>query len=184
MDNEGTKIVNDDFPKIVDRYKKFKAGTLLDHSHLGFTFKKSQIFDYILIPEFYNPEIEDKLLSLKNEKKYTLIKMEELVSAGVILIKRGHEIGSKFYGTGEIPFIRTSDLINWELNINPKKRVSKEVYNQYKDRQDIKNGDILFVSDGTFLIGKTAMITENDTEIIIQSHLKQLRVLKTDFINE
>jgi type I restriction enzyme M protein len=184
LDNEGAKIVNDDFPKIVNRYKKFNAGTLLDHSHLGFTFNKSQIFDYILIPEFYNPEIEYRLLALEKKKKYTMIKMGELVSAGVILIKRGHEIGSKFYGTGDIPFIRTSDLINWELNIDPKKRISREVYNQYKDRQDIKSGDILFVSDGTFLIGKTAMITENDTEIIIQSHLKQLRVLKKDFINE
>lgn len=184
LNEDGEKIINDDFPKIVQKYRKFKAESLNHISHLGFSFNSSQIINYILIPEFYNPEITQRLGLLKEDYNYQLQRIGDLVKDGIIQISRGHEIGSKFYGTGEIPFVRTSDLINWEINIDPKKRVSQEVFKQYEEKQDIKKGDILLVSDGTFLIGKTAMVTEKDTQIIIQSHLKKIRVLKKDLFDE
>ncbi|MHA2248160.1 MAG: N-6 DNA methylase [Candidatus Hodarchaeales archaeon] len=184
LDRNEDKIINDDFPKIVRKYKKFREGALQDQSHLGFVFKKSQIDNHILIPEFYNPEIIQRLQVLDNDNSYQLVRIGDLVKEGIIQISRGHEIGSKFYGTGEIPFVRTSDLINWEINIDPKKQVSQEVFELYMEKQDVRSGDILLVSDGTFLIGKTAMITEYDTQIIIQSHLKKIRVLKEDLLDE
>lgn len=184
LDGNGKKIINDDFPKIVEKFKEFSTGTLKHQSHLGFTFNSSQIENHILIPEYYNPEIVQRLQLLENEENYELLTIGDLVQKKIIQISRGHEIGSKFYGTGEIPFVRTSDLINWEINIDPKKQVSCEIYEVYKDKQDIQAGDILLISDGTFLIGKTAMVTEKDTKIIIQSHLKKIRVLKKDLLDE
>ncbi|UCE14637.1 MAG: hypothetical protein JSV04_05505, partial [Candidatus Heimdallarchaeota archaeon] len=184
LNDFGERIVNDDFPRIVEKFKEFSTGTLKHQSHLGFSFNSSQIENYILIPEYYNPEIIQRLQILENEENYKLIRIGDLLQEKIIQITRGHEIGSKFYGTGEIPFVRTSDLINWEINIDPKKQVSQEIYEVYKDKQDIQAGDILLVSDGTFLIGKTAMVTEKDTKIIIQSHLKKLRVLKKDLLDE
>ena len=184
LDKSGNKIINDDFPEIIKNYKEFMRGTLREQSHLGFIFRSSQIDNHILIPEYYNPEIAQRLQALEKEGKYRLFKICDLYKEGTIQITRGHEIGSKFYGTGDIPFVRTSDLINWEINIDPKKQVAREVFELYKDKQDVKAGDILLVSDGTFLIGKTAMVTEGDTEIIIQSHLKKIRVVKKDDLNE
>ncbi|MFX0123812.1 MAG: N-6 DNA methylase [Candidatus Hodarchaeota archaeon] len=184
LDVNEDKIINDDFPKIIDNYKEFTSGRLCKQSHLGFIFTSSQIDNQILIPEYYNPEITQRLQILEKEGNYQLVGISDLEKKGVIKITRGHEIGSKFYGTGEIPFVRTSDLINWEINIDPKKQVAREVYEQYREKQDIKAGDILLVSDGTFLIGKTAMISERDTQIIIQSHLKKIRVLRKDFLDE
>lgn len=184
LDDKGDKIINDDFPKIVENFKEFRNGELTDQSRLGFTFKTSQIDNHILIPEYYKPEISQRLEHLEKNSNFLLLRLGDLVKEGTAQIKRGHEIGSKFYGTGKIPFVRTSDIINWEINIDPKKQVSQEVYELYKDKQDIKSGDILLVSDGTFLIGKTAMISEKDTQIIIQSHLKKIRVLKKVFIDE
>jgi len=61
--------------------------------------------------------------------------------------------------------------------------VSEDVYNQYKKAQDIQENDILFVNDGTFLIGRTAMVTKLDLKIIIQSHIRKIRVLDNEFIN-
>ncbi|MFX0184549.1 MAG: N-6 DNA methylase [Candidatus Hodarchaeota archaeon] len=182
--DNGDKIINDDFPEILKRYQMFQNGEKLAHSHLGFSIKISQVYNYILIPEYYNPDIKSMLQLLKQNRKIFLQKLGDLVERGDIEITRGHEIGSKFYGTGNIPFVRTSDLINLEINIDPKKRVSQEIYEYYKDKQNVQAGDILFVSDGTFLIGKSAMVTENDTKIIIQSHLKKIRVINRELIDE
>jgi type I restriction enzyme M protein len=184
LDARGRKIINDDFPTIIDNYYRYLNNELKDFSHLGFPFQFSQIINSILIPEYYNPDIEKQLNNIIKQGEYQFVSIGKLLNEGVIELTRGHEIGSKFYGTGEIPFIRTSDLINWELDISPKKKISQDIWELYKDKQDIKANDILFVSDGTFLIGKTAMITENDSQIVIQSHLKKIRVIKHDLIDE
>ncbi|MFW9853616.1 MAG: N-6 DNA methylase [Candidatus Thorarchaeota archaeon] len=183
-DNNGFSILNDDFPEIIRRFNLFTKVKSLNHSHLGFSFPSTSLRNNILIPEYYNPEIDIELSELERTGDYKLITIERLVLEGIIEIRRGHEIGSKFYGTGDIPFVRTSDLINWEINIDPKKQVSEEIYMQYKQKQDIREGDILFISDGTFLIGKSAMITKEDTKIIIQSHLKKIRAIKRNFLDE
>jgi len=98
----------------------------------------------------------------------------------VIEIRRGNEIGSQFYGTGDVPFVRTTDIVNWEIKMDPVKAVAEEVYEQYRRMQDVRENDILFVNDGTFLIGRTAMVTRLDARIVIQSHLKKIRVLKPE----
>ena len=124
---------------------------------------------------------------MNENKNFTLLSIADLVNKGIIYTKnreflpRGDEIGSQVYGLGEIPFIRTSEISNWEINLDPHKKTSEEVYNQFRDKQNIEAGDILLVKDGgPNLIGKTAYITELDTKIIIQSHIYQIKTLKNE----
>lgn len=141
------------------------------------------ITEHIYIPETYKPEIKEALSKIRKSGNYNLVKIGELVEKGVLQIKRGNEIGSRFYGTGDVPFVRTTDIVNWEIKINSVKSVAEEIYLQYKKQQDIRENDILFVNDGTFLIGKSAMVTVADTKCIIQSHLRKIRVLQPEVLN-
>lgn len=177
-DEKGNKIVDDDLPEIAEKYKLFKEGKLCLHNHLGFVIKLSQIKDFILIPSYYDPETRQKLTEMQKSGKYICLSIGELVKNGVLSIKRGHEVGSRYYGLGDIPFVRTSDIANWEIKIDPVKCIPKEIYEKYKKRQDVLENDILLVSDGTFLIGRTAIVTSLDKEFIIQSHIKRIRCLK------
>ncbi len=83
------------------------------------------------------------------------------------------------YGTGVIPFVRTSDITNWEIKANPKQSVSENIYKEYAKRQEIDAGDILFVRDGTYLIGTVAMVTKGDIPLLYQSHIVRIRVEKS-----
>jgi type I restriction enzyme M protein len=123
------------------------------------------------------------LARLEQSGKYRLTTIGDLVTEGILEIRRGNEIGSQFYGTGNVPFVRTTDIVNWEIKMDPVKAVAEEVYAQYRRQQDVRENDILFVNDGTFLIGRTAMITRLDVRIIIQSHLKKIRVLQPERLN-
>jgi type I restriction enzyme M protein len=87
------------------------------------------------------------------------------------------------YGTGPVPFIRTSDISNWELKTDPKHGVSEELYRTLKDKLDVQECDILMVRDGTYLIGTSAMVTASDTRILFQSHIYKIRVIRTDVID-
>lgn len=178
LDKVGRRIIDDDLPLIAERYRQFrqngnKSGR---YSHLGFTLEYENVKNHILIPDYYNPEIEKELNSLEETGKYELINIQSLMDQKAISIRRGNEIGSRFYGMGDVPFVRTTDIVNWEIKIDPVKCVPIDIYNQYRKNQDIRENDILFVNDGTFLIGRSAMVTNLDTKIIIQSHIRRIRV--------
>lgn len=179
VDSEGNKIIDDDLPIIASKYKEFKSGNLWP-SRFGFTVRLSEIRNHIFIPSYYDPETAQKLKQLEKTGKYKLVSIEELVKQGLISIKRGHEVGSKYYGMGDVPFVRTSDIVNWEIKIDPIKSIPEEVYQQYKKRQDIGENDILLVTDGTFLIGRTAIVTSIDKKIVIQSHITRIKCLKPE----
>lgn len=177
------EILDDDLPVIAKNFIAHNNKGEKIGDHLGFTIGYEDLNDHIFIPEYYNPEVRKELETLKNSGKYSLVSVGELIDKGILQIRRGNEIGSQHYGMGDIPFVRTSDIVNWEIKVDPIKAVPEEVYNQYKEPQDIQEKDILFVNDGTFLIGRTAMITKLDIKVIIQSHVKKIRVLDKNFID-
>ncbi|MFQ6084604.1 MAG: N-6 DNA methylase, partial [Candidatus Aminicenantia bacterium] len=154
LDNNNNKIIDDDLPNIAERYRLFKEKNLHHYDHLGFVVKLSEIKDSILIPNYYNPKTEEKLRRMEKSGRYTLVSIKELVEKGVLSIKRGDEVGSQYYGIGDIPFVRTSDIVNWEIKIDPIKGIPEEIYERYKKKQNINENDILLITDGTFLIGR------------------------------
>lgn len=76
-----------------------------------------------------------------------------------------------------------SDIANWEIKLDPKQGLSEEIYESLKDKQDVQAYDILMVKDGTYLVGTCAMITEEETQIVYQSHLWKIRSLDHDKLN-
>jgi type I restriction enzyme M protein len=183
LDQNGKQIIDDETPYIAKVFNQFLNGNLEEESHLGFVVPENEIAENIYIPESYKPEVKEKINKFKNSKEYELVKFGDLVEQGIIQIKRGNEIGSQYYGTGEIPFIRTTDIVNWEIKMDTVKSISEDVYQKYRRQQDIRENDILFVNDGTFLIGRSSMITKNDIKAVIQSHLRKIRVIKTNQLN-
>jgi type I restriction enzyme M protein len=108
---------------------------------------------------------------------HDLASIGDLVERGVVRITTGVEVGKMAYGTGPIPFIRTSDISNWELKSDPKQGVSEELYDSLKEKLDVQAEDILMVRDGTYLIGTCAIVTAFDTRILFQSHIYKIRVI-------
>jgi type I restriction enzyme M protein len=180
-DSRGRIIERDDLPAIFENYQNFQKKKVLKPGHLGYEIFASAILEQNLSPRYYNPDIAIALDELQDS--HELIPFGKFVSDGVIEITTGDEVGKVAYGSGEIPFIRTSDISNWEIKVDPKHTVSVDVYEKIKVKQDVKAGDLLMVKDGTYLIGTCAFITEYDTKIVYQSHLYKIRVIKPDVVS-
>jgi len=125
-----------------------------------------------LIPKFYYPKYINTLKELK--EKFKTIKLGEIAD-----IKRGDEVGSDNYkkyldkGDSDVPFIRTSDIVNYEIDDYPDYYISEEIYKELN--QDVKEGDILYTKDGK--IGLTAMMTKED-KCILASGIARIRIKK------
>jgi type I restriction enzyme M protein len=180
-DSRGRRTERDDVPTIRDNWFRFAAGSQLSPSHLGYSLDPSALIDDVLAPRYYDPEIAKELKSLVDT--HELVSVASLVADGTLSISTGHEIGAASYGTGEIPFVRTSDISNWELKLDPKHGVSDDVYQQFARKQDIRESDILMVRDGTYLVGTCAFVTKFDTRILFQSHLYKIRVNRPEHLS-
>lgn len=139
------------------------------------------IRDAVYIPKYYNPELAKKQVELGIT--HNCLDIGTMVEKGLLSAETGDEIGKAAYGTGDIPFVRTSDISNWEIKSAPKQGVSKEIYAEYATDQDVQAGDILFVRDGTYLIGNNCFITSIDKDILYQSHVLKLRVKDKDSLD-
>jgi len=119
---------------------------------------------------FFIPLVCNTLKAI--QKKWKTVPLGEIATA-----KKGDEVGSDNYNKyldkkdSDIPFIRTSDLVNYEVDQFPDFYIPKEIYQELK--QDVKTGDVLFTKDGK--VGMSAMITRND-KAIIASGMVRLRL--------
>lgn len=178
-DSRGKSIPNDDLPIIKEKFSLYCSGRLDKESNLGCEANLSDYSGTILAPRSFTCTLG---VSVKDKTdSYYFPTIGELIDTGVIQVATGDEVGKLEYGTGNIPFIRTSDISNWRISTDSKHKISKETFLSLRKKQDVQIGDILMVKDGGYLIGTCAMITELDTEIVYQSHIYKFRVCSNSF---
>ena len=142
---------------------------------LAYKINSKNIKSRIFIPKYYDPVLYAQITALG--ETHELLNLGDLLDSGVITAQTGHEIGKMAYGTGNIPFVRTSDITNWEIKTIPKQGVSEDIYQLYAEKEDVQPGDILMVRDGTYLIGTNCIITPLDIPMVFQSHILKFRVV-------
>ncbi|MFQ5532112.1 MAG: restriction endonuclease subunit S, partial [Candidatus Nanoarchaeia archaeon] len=160
-------------------YDKNRNRIIKEYDRLGFTIYENNLKDGILIPRYYDPDTKKELEKLRKTGKYDMRKIEDLIKEKVIKIKgAGGTVSSREYNIyDDIPFLRTSDVGAWETRNYSVQNVNEETYLKYKEKQKLKEGDILFIKDGTYRIGETLILTKYDLKMLVQSHFKIIRSL-------
>lgn len=172
-DSRGRSIPKDDLPPIAQGYAAFRAGM---PPMAGYSVIHDQLSPNILSPRYHEPAAARAIEHLA--KTHELVAVGELLADKLLDIRTGNEVGKLAYGTGPIPFVRTSDISGWEIKIDPKHCISEELFERLRPAQDVRRNDILMVRDGTYLIGSCAIVSEYDERIVYQSHILKIRCLK------
>lgn len=179
-DSRGRDVPLNDIPKIVSHFAEFKRSGVVKHGHLGVSVPRERL-TLSLAPRAF--EFDTATESETLARTHEIVAIGELVKGKILSIATGDEIGKLAYGTGNIPFIRTSDISNWEIKLDPKHCVSEGICARYQRKQDVQPNDILMVKDGTYLIGTCAIISEYDIPMLYQSHIYKIRVNDTSKLN-
>lgn len=115
----------------------------------------------MLLPNYYHPKVRYITNQFVDDHGERLLKRN---------LSKGDEIGSRNYLEEGIPFIKTSDIINFDVDYEPDCYCSESFINQLS--QNIRRGDIIFTKDGK--PGEIAIIKE-DANIIISSGFVKYR---------
>ena len=183
--NRDLTVFNEFFSKSVEDIldELVQDTTTLEFGEFSaYKLNSKQIKSNIFLPKYYDPEITKTLSALS--VSCDLHSVGDLEKNGHIEMSTGDEIGKMAYGTGNIPFVRTSDFSNWEIKADAKQGISEEIYEQYADKEDVQAGDILIVRDGTYLVGTSCIITSSDTKILYCGGLIKIRTKNREFIDE
>lgn len=164
--------------QMLDKIKEAKECL---YKHIGIKVSFEKLTSYTIkdtaleskfLPIYYYPSYL-KLVKQLN-KKFATIKLGKIAD-----IIKGTEVGSKNYSKEGVPFIRTSDFVNFGIDFDSYHKINDKIYKENK--QDISPNDILFTNDGK--IGLTAVVVKGD-KLVIQSHIKRIRVTDSRFTPE
>jgi len=167
---------------IIESQNKLKMAKDILYNTLGFDIKNltgdfsitvsssTLLKNDIWTPNHYNTlynKIHQELIT-----RFKHVKLNEICTT-----EHGVEVGSDNYNeylekdAEDIPFIRTSDIINNEVDLYPDFYVPCEIAKEITKVP--QNNDIIFTKDGK--VGAVAMITENDN-CILSSGIEMLRL--------
>lgn len=148
--------------KAVDIYEE-ASGVEPSKRPLSF-FETSDINDDLWTPQFYRPDYCEETERL--EKKFACKRLGQIAT-----VERGKGTRISEYSSSGVPFIRTTDLINYGIDPFPDHYASYITYEEFD--QGIKEGDILFSIEGK--IGFVALLTSDDL-CVFKNHVQRLRV--------
>jgi len=144
-----------------------------------FVVEANDIKDDIYVPRYYWPKAGEEI---EHAPGVTPVPIQRLLDELIIRAWPGHgSPPSEYKGTGSIPYIRVSDIVNWELYRNPTTGVPRHIYEKVKGKGvNLKPRDIVFVRRGSYRIGTVAMASPYDEEMLLTRELVVLRVLNPD----
>ena len=147
-----------------------------------FTVKASDIHDDVYVPRHYQKagmaEIEREAAAMKRR----LVTMAEIVDKGIVKAYDGHgSPASAHKGKGSVPYIRVSDIVNWDVYKNYTAMIPEAEYERVKAQGlDIRPLDVLFVRRGSYRIGTVALLADHDLKMLLTREIKVFRVVKKD----
>ena len=139
-----------------------------------FCIHSSEFNPDILIPRYYriikNPPIMPQ--------GRVPVSLRQLLDDKIIGAWDGHgSPASKEKGMGDIPYIRVSDIVNWEMYRNPTSGIPKNVYQKLLGNKPTpKEGDVILVRRGSYRIGTVAMASSRDEQVLLTRELLTIRV--------
>ncbi len=170
MYKPGTTVLWDDLAEVLHELDNVESP---QNRHV-FPVSWSQVDPDILMPKFYRaiqrpPQMPDGCEG---------VRLGALVDDGIIQAWDGHgSPNSEAKGQGDIPYIRVSDIVNWEMYRNPVSHIPEYVYDKIRGNKPVpEERDVIFVRRGSYRIGTVAMASARDRQVLLTRELLTFRV--------
>ncbi len=173
-----TNEILDDTTEIIKEIKLKNAGAIIDQKYT-FEVDSSLIKNSeILVPRYYWNSKKVEIQGKAKEENIDLIPLQQLIDEEVIEYFDGNgSPSSEFKGTGDIPYIRVKDIVNWQIYKDPTALIPESEFNRlYKPEKQLKEKDILYVRRGSYRIGSVAMVSPYDLKVILTREILVLRI--------
>lgn len=136
----------------------------------------------ILVPRYYWNSKKQEIADEAKESDISLIPIKQLINENILKCFDGNgSPKSEFKGTGEYPYIRVKDIVNWQIYKDPTALIPEAEFKRlYKKEKKLTKGDVLYVRRGSYRIGSVAMVSPYDIDVVLTREILVMRLIKPD----
>ena len=133
----------------------------------------------VLVPMYYDPRYSQGIEMLLRASGVTGITIGELIEQSVLTVRVGHGSPPNDQRTGDIPYVKVSDLRALRININPTNLVSGQVAKRYWRGEDsgLAPWDLVTPSRASSNIGEFVILLPGEERILLT---KEVLVVRTN----
>lgn len=133
----------------------------------------------ILVPRYYWQSNIDSIMEKAHNMNIRMISISQLIDEGILKCFDGNgSPAAEYKGTGEYPYIRVKDIVNWQLYKDPTALIPLSEYQRlYKKEKQLYPKDILYVRRGSYRIGSVAMVSPYDLNVILTREILVIRMI-------
>ena len=174
-----TDVIADDTVDIIKEITAINEGKEFTPKYTFAVDANTVIEKDILVPRYYWSSKLESIIEKAAKQNIDLVPVSELINQNIIKSFDGNgSPPSEYKGTGEYPYIRVKDIVNWQVYKDPTALIPKHVFDDlYREEKALCPKDILFVRRGSYRIGSVAMVSPYDLDVILTREITVIRLL-------
>lgn len=184
LDNEMAQAVQDIVAATYKGNAAKPSRPKLPESRLRFHVQQSEVRSRpVLIPRYWwRRDTDQALADWTNAHPSNFVTLGELEKRGILKAFAGH--GSPpghTRKTGQVPYVKVTDLKNWRINENPTNFIHGDVAAQLRRRGPaLEYGDLISPARASANIGQFCMVLPWQTNVVLTKEVLVLRALPND----
>lgn len=136
----------------------------------------------VLVPMYYDPRYSQGIKQLLRANGVKGVTIGQLIEESVLYVRVGHGSPSNDQRTGDIPYVKVSDLRALRININPTNLISEQVARRYWRGEDsgLAQWDLVTPSRASSNIGEFAILLPGEERIVLTKEVLVLRTRESE----
>ena len=163
--------------ELADHVEQYLQGTLPEGA---IRVQLSHVVDnHVLVPTYYDARYTHPIAELIEREDLEGISLGKLIDDRLITVRGGHGSPSNDQRTGDIPYVKVSDIRGLRININPTNMVTENVARRFwRGRlSGLEAWDLITPNRASSNIGEFAILFPGEERIVITKEVFVLRVV-------
>ena len=132
----------------------------------------------ILVPTYYDHRYNSGILEFLKKHRLDGTTLGELLDLGIISERRGHGSPPNDQRSGDIPYVKVSDIRGLRVNVNPTNLVTRTVATRFWRGQTsgLRAWDLITPNRASSNIGEFAILVPGEEQIVLTKEMFVFRV--------
>ena len=168
-----TDIIDNQLIESVSAFSEKKS------SDCQFTVSADMVFSKeVIVPAYFDTRFNRPIEDAVSELGVSGISLGELIDNGTLTVRQGHGSPGNDQRSGEVPYIKVSDIRALRMNVNPTNLVPRKVAESFwrGATSGLKAWDVLTPNRASSNIGEFAIIMPGEEQVVLTKEMFVFRV--------
>jgi len=136
----------------------------------------------VLVPQYYDQRLYKEFSDLLEREQLESVSIGELVRRGIITVREGHGSPSSDFRSGQIPYVKVSDIRSLRVNVNPTNMVPLILAKKFwrGTESGLREWDLITPNRASSNIGEFAIILPGEEQIVVTKEVFIVRVKENE----